>query len=49
MSRVAKTGVGVWSKTGGGDKKVVNPQKTTRLKHWGVRLKLVGVEISYGL
>lgn len=49
MNRVAKTGVGVWSKTGGGDKKVVSHQKINRLKTVGVRLKLVGVEISYGL
>ncbi len=49
MDRVTDTGEGVWLKTGGGGEKVVNPQKITRLKHWGVRLKLVGVEISYGL
>jgi len=35
MNRVAKTGVGVRSKTGGGDEKVVNLQKITRLGHWG--------------
>jgi hypothetical protein len=35
MNRVTETGVGVWSKTGGGAEKVVNPQKIARLKHWG--------------
>jgi hypothetical protein len=35
MKRVVETGEGVWSKIGGGGEKVVNPQKNTRLKHWG--------------